>query len=934
MKINDKNECPPKRGTHFRKRKKRNSESKRKRARSMKRNLENHKKKDGFEKHEDVNSGYTHDELCTTSDDKIVTTHDVENPHEDLKNDGKTSMQEDSFLNSEMHSCDMHQLFYHFFRYINCAEQMKENENGKTDDSELTVNYNPYCTTDNYFLCKKGICSCRQCGDENSTANSDAHSDAHSEVHSGIHADVYSGVGSQPNCAQNSSENSNASPGATAPCENMRSNLCCWREENRSEEKSSAGDKLEHGNLQVNINYNNSRDNYEEAFMHITGDENGNTEMMDAGLATNCSNSEKEMYLPEECRKSKSSRMGYDEMGSNNGMDSSSGSNGMGSSSGSNGMGNSSGSDGRNDKITTYSDSRNNSDVTGPPDFTKDNEKKQSYYLKVNKDIIYMQINKFKEKIDEYISDEKIFRAQKLIEHLKKYIEYYINYFTKINKMDVVNKLINYYEKYCTNKNNNYNINNLKVNMIFYFLSFFRLNEMYNALCDYSYYFSIDRLNCATSHSLSNALDHNSGNIGSSGNSGNNGSSGNSGNGILFDNSNTNRKCSVQSCDISDLGRSCGDTNGGGPCNNSSLKCFSITESENTSKINFPTTTKGGDSSGCVHNGGGGEGSIFPQTEKDASVVASVGTINGIIQGEGKIGENRSNNNGSGDNGSGDNNSGDNGSGDNNSGDNNSGDNGSGDNNSGDNNNGDNGSGDNNSGDNNDCRSATPTRESQGGQPSPPQSYSPSSHNEDNGGDAHLDYHNISSLNNSKGEDEGDSKDDNSVIVDKLYHQHYNTSNLLSSSKVSLSKKNNDLQNTINTKGSNRHMVKIIQKYSKRLKNFRKIKQDKEGWVKENDKYLDLWHRVDSENNISVHIRGKLPYEVKKILSILSETELSANWAPFLTSAKRIKHLSKSSAVIAQMYEYPIIGKKESLLYCLGEKKKKKICIPHVYFSV
>ncbi|SBS85100.1 hypothetical protein, conserved [Plasmodium ovale curtisi] len=459
---------------------------------------------------------------------------------------------------------------------------------------------------------------------------------------------------------------------------------------------------------------------------------------------------------------------------------------------------------------------------------------------------------------------------------------------------------------------------------------------MYNALFDYSYYFSLDRLNSTTSHSLSNAIDHND-----SHNDSHNDRN------VLFDNSNTNRKCSVQSYDISDLGRRCGDTNGGGPCN-SSLKCFSITESENMSKINFPTTTKGGDSSHCVHNGGG-QGSFFPQSEKDASVVASVGTINGIIQGEGKVGENNSGDNNSGDNNSGDNNSGDNNSGDNNSGDNNSGDNNSGDNNSGDNNSGDNNSGDNNSGDNNsgdnnsgdnnsgdnnsgdndDCRSAgSPIRESQGGQSSPLQSYRPSSHNEDNGRDAHLDYHNISSLNNSKGEDEGDSKDDNSVIVDKLYHQHYNASNLLSSSKVSLNKKNNDLQNTINTKGSNRHMVKIIQKYSKRLKNFRKIKQDKEGWVKENDKYLDLWHRVDSENNISVHIRAKLPYEVKKILSILSETELSANWAPFLTSAKRIKHLSKSSAVIAQMYEYPIIGKKESLLYCLGANSLEELgCI-------
>ncbi|OTN67410.1 Uncharacterized protein PKNOH_S060437103 [Plasmodium knowlesi] len=178
-------------------------------------------------------------------------------------------------------------------------------------------------------------------------------------------------------------------------------------------------------------------------------------------------------------------------------------------------------------------------------------------------------------------------------------------------------------------------------------------------------------------------------------------------------------------------------------------------------------------------------------------------------------------------------------------------------------------------------------------------------------------------------DEEEERKRESQVIVDKVYHHQCNGSSHLSNNRASVTKENSKKEETdLNTKGSNRHMVKIIQKYSRRFKNFRKIKQNKEGWIKENDKYLDLWHRVDSDNNISVHIRGKLPYDVSMILSIISETELSTHWVPFLTSSEKIKSLSKSSALIAQLYEYPIIGKKESLMYGLGANTLEELgCI-------
>lgn len=184
------------------------------------------------------------------------------------------------------------------------------------------------------------------------------------------------------------------------------------------------------------------------------------------------------------------------------------------------------------------------------------------------------------------------------------------------------------------------------------------------------------------------------------------------------------------------------------------------------------------------------------------------------------------------------------------------------------------------------------------------------------------------SLNSSKIQDNHDNKKNSSVILDTHYHQFYNATSMMNSRKFSINKHDSAYEKEIRNKKSSRNMVNLIQKYSRKFKNFKKVKQNKEGWIKDNDKYLDLWHRIDSENNISVHIRGKLPYDVTTILSILNEMELSTNWAPFLTSAKKIHSLSNSSAIISQTYEYPVIGKKHSLTYYLGANSLEELgCI-------
>ncbi|KOB58422.1 hypothetical protein PFHG_05630 [Plasmodium falciparum HB3] len=438
---------------------------------------------------------------------------------------------------------------------------------------------------------------------------------------------------------------------------------------------------------------------------------------------------------------------------------------------------------------------KNQLEAPTPSLFTTYINQSHNYHSIVDKNIVLVQIKNFSQKIDEYISDEKIFRAQKLIDHVKKYIEFYINYYKKYNDKEVVEKLELYHEMHCMHKNIKYNINNLKVNIIMHFLNFFHLNDMYTILNDYTYYFSVDMVNSITSESITNS-NENTNSINHS------------------DINNMKTKNSIHSYDPSELGG----------LFNSSIKCYSIDESLNSSKM-YLTPTLGNNNNNNIN---------INVSNNEAENIENVHKSDNL---------NNNNNN-----------------------------------------------------------------------------------NEDDGVNVDSGINNNSKYNT----DDSDIKyeDISSVIVDKIYHQQYSNCNMLNGNKTLINQKSINPDNSANRKNSNRHMVKIIQKYSKRFKKFRKSKQNSEGWIKENDKYLDLSHRVDKDNNISVHIRAKLPYEVNRILSILNETELSVNWAPFLTSAKKIKNLSRASAIITQLYEYPIIGKKESLMYCLGANSLEELgCI-------
>ncbi|SCM20980.1 conserved Plasmodium protein, unknown function [Plasmodium chabaudi chabaudi] len=424
----------------------------------------------------------------------------------------------------------------------------------------------------------------------------------------------------------------------------------------------------------------------------------------------------------------------------------------------------------------------------------------QGSAISIDKDIVLLQLENFSKKVDEDIFDEKVFRAQKLIDHVKKYVEYYINYFKKINDEDMVAKLTEYYEQNCTDKNTKYNINKLKVNILYHFLKFFQLNEIHTVLNDYSYYFSVDPIyNLSTgcienSHNENNNLDIPDDNIIS-----------------------TVAKQSIQSFGNSDFdGLIC----------DSSINAHGDENCEHTSNVNFSGSNK----------------------DK---------TVNDILKSVNCL---------------------------------------------------DDGNSQNNSVNAKLCQI-----------------------NEGNEYDANYNNiygNNAFGLNDSKIQDNHDNKKNNSIIIDAHYHQYYNATSMVNSRKFSINRQDSVYEKEVDSKKGNRNMVNIIQKYSRKFKKFKKVKQNKEGWIKDNDKYLDLWHRVDSENNISIHIRGKLPYDITTILSILNEMELCTNWAPFLTSATKLHSLSNSSAIISQLYEYPVIGKRHSLTYYLGANTLEELgCI-------
>ncbi|ETW43047.1 hypothetical protein PFNF135_02522 [Plasmodium falciparum NF135/5.C10] len=700
---------------------------------------------------------YKYEEYYDISDEKMEATNYDETYcyDEELKNDSKTTIYDEGVSKKNIYNCDVNHIFDNFCNYFNCVDK-KESMNDDTANSEITLNSNNIKTQDiiidnneKSFLYEKNrqqnINVYTQTSNKKSRWLCSTADDSHNEYLTEYEKKIDSYDNIDNNVHKDYS--------------NIHKNVTIANNNN------------------ITLNYDtNDFSSYTTQPIQLFNDQENNT----YDMGTNIVRKGKSLY--EETRKISnalfemySTNVNKDNM--NNNMN-----------------GNNNNNNNNNENVDKLCN-KNQLEAPTPSLFTTYINQSHNYHSIVDKNIVLVQIKNFSQKIDEYISDEKIFRAQKLIDHVKKYIEFYINYYKKYNDKEVVEKLELYHEMHCMHKNIKYNINNLKVNIIMHFLNFFHLNDMYTILNDYTYYFSVDMVNSITSESITNS-NENTNSINHS------------------DINNMKTKNSIHSYAPSELGG----------LFNSSIKCYSIDESLNSSKM-YLTPTLGNNNNNNIN---------INVSNNEAENIENVHKSDNL---------NNNNNN-----------------------------------------------------------------------------------NEDDGVNVDSGINNNSKYNT----DDSDIKyeDISSVIVDKIYHQQYSNCNMLNGNKTLINQKSINPDNSANRKNSNRHMVKIIQKYSKRFKKFRKSKQNSEGWIKENDKYLDLSHRVDKDNNISVHIRAKLPYEVNRILSILNETELSVNWAPFLTSAKKIKNLSRASAIITQLYEYPIIGKKESLMYCLGANSLEELgCI-------
>ncbi|KEP60804.1 UNVERIFIED_CONTAM: hypothetical protein HHA_252430 [Hammondia hammondi] len=103
----------------------------------------------------------------------------------------------------------------------------------------------------------------------------------------------------------------------------------------------------------------------------------------------------------------------------------------------------------------------------------------------------------------------------------------------------------------------------------------------------------------------------------------------------------------------------------------------------------------------------------------------------------------------------------------------------------------------------------------------------------------------------------------------------------------------------------------------KKIMTAKKI-QDDEGWIREKGRYLDLAYRVEKDSSVSMKVRGKLPCPLFEVLSILNETDLAGSWAPFFKSAEREQQYTKASQLVRQVYDYPLLGAKETLMFCVG----------------
>lgn len=88
-----------------------------------------------------------------------------------------------------------------------------------------------------------------------------------------------------------------------------------------------------------------------------------------------------------------------------------------------------------------------------------------------------------------------------------------------------------------------------------------------------------------------------------------------------------------------------------------------------------------------------------------------------------------------------------------------------------------------------------------------------------------------------------------------------------------------------------------------------------DGWVKEPYRTLETYYRFEGNGSVSVKVRGKLSTDLIRVLCIINETDLSAEWVPFLKDASNVHVFSKTTKLFQQQYEYPVVGAKNTTVF-------------------
>ncbi|EDO08737.1 hypothetical protein BBOV_III011850 [Babesia bovis T2Bo] len=105
-------------------------------------------------------------------------------------------------------------------------------------------------------------------------------------------------------------------------------------------------------------------------------------------------------------------------------------------------------------------------------------------------------------------------------------------------------------------------------------------------------------------------------------------------------------------------------------------------------------------------------------------------------------------------------------------------------------------------------------------------------------------------------------------------------------------------------------------KYTKFGQHFSKNKvKTADGWTKALYGSIETFYRSESDGSISVKVRGKLHTDLIRVICVINETQLSAEWIPFLKEASNVYVYSKTTKVFKQTYEYPVIGIKQTSVF-------------------